>query len=79
MQERDKEYLEKAAKLQKAAEAVMAELEIRERWGKVGKIILVGSARFGLMASTNLDFEIYVEEPNINVGFEDRVQLSSKK
>ena len=70
MQERDKEYLEKAAKLQKAAEAVMAELEIRERWGKVGKIILVGSARFGLMASTNLDFEIYVEEPNINVGFE---------
>ena len=39
MQEQDKEYLEKAAKLQKSAEAVMAELEIRERWGKVGKII----------------------------------------
>ena len=70
MQEKDKEYLEKAARLQKAAEAVMAELEICERWGKVGEIILVGSARFGLMASTNLDFEIYVEEPNINVGFE---------
>lgn len=70
MQEKDKEYLEKAARLQKAAEAVMAELEICERWGKVGQTILVGSARFGLLASTNLDFEIYVEEPNINVGFE---------
>lgn len=70
MQEQDKKYLEKAAELQRAAEAVMAELEIRQRWGKVGKTILVGSARFGLMASPNLDFEIYVEEPDINVGFE---------
>lgn len=70
MEEQDKKYMEKAARLQKSAEDVMDTLQICQLWGKVGKVILVGSARFGLMASPNLDFEIYVDEPDINIGFE---------
>lgn len=62
--------IEKAVELQKQAEKVIDELQIIRRWGLVGKTILVGSANFGLMTTPNLDFEIYVEEPDIRVGFD---------
>lgn len=63
-------YLEKAAELQKQANKVIEELQIRYRWELVGKTILVGSASFGLMTTPNLDFEIYVENPDIRLGFD---------
>lgn len=63
-------YSEKAAELEKQAHKVMEVLQIRERWGKVGNTILVGSARFGLMTTCNLDFEIYVQEPDVRIGFD---------
>jgi hypothetical protein len=61
---------EKAVELQKQAQQVMEDLRIRYRWELVGKPILVGSANFGLMTTPNLDFEIYVEEPDIRMGFD---------
>jgi hypothetical protein len=64
------DYLEEAAKLQKQAYKVIEDLQLGYRWGLVGKTVLVGSANFGLMATPNLDFEIYVEEPDIRIGFD---------
>lgn len=63
-------YFEKAVELQKQAHKVMEDLQIRRRWELVGNAILVGSANFGLMTTPNLDFEIYVEEPDIRIGFD---------
>lgn len=63
-------YLEKAVELQKQGNMVIEDLQIRRRWELVGNTILVGSANFGLMATPNLDFEIYVEEPDIRIGFD---------
>jgi hypothetical protein len=58
-----------ADKLKKQAQEVITELGLTEKWGKIGELYLVGSARFGLMASTNIDFEVYVENPEISEGF----------
>ncbi|MCE5228133.1 hypothetical protein LLG95_00870 [bacterium] len=62
--------LEKASDLCARAHRVMDQLGLVERWGKVGKVCLVGSVRFGLMATPNIDFEIYVDRPTIRAGFE---------
>ena len=62
-------FKRKAADLQRQALQVIEDLKIRYRWELVGKTILVGSANFGLMTTPNLDFEIYVEEPDIRIGF----------
>lgn len=70
-------YLDKALELQQQAQQVMEELKIRERWEVVGKTILVGSAKFGLMTTPNLDFEIYVEEPDVRIGFDTIRELAT--
>ena len=66
----DSGYLEKAVNLQKQAYKIIEDLQIRDRWNMVGKTILVGSANFGLMTTPNLDFEIYVEQPDVRSGFD---------
>ncbi|MEN6411923.1 MAG: hypothetical protein ABFC84_04035 [Veillonellales bacterium] len=77
MIKRNMNYLEKAMKLQKQADKVIKDLQIRCRWELVGKTILVGSASFGLMTSPNLDFEIYVEEPDVRIGFDTIREFAS--
>lgn len=58
----------RAERLRRRAEIVIARLGLRERWARVGDLILVGSARFGLMTTPNLDFEIYAERPDAAMG-----------
>ncbi len=62
--------LEKAEELQRQALGVIEEIGLLTKWERVGKPILVGSIRFGLMTTPNIDLEIYVERPDIRVGFE---------
>jgi len=62
--------LRRADALQARARQVVADLGLADRWGRVGRVAEVGSSRFGLLVSPNLDFEIYVEQPEIGVGFE---------
>lgn len=62
--------LERADTLQSRAREVVETLGLIRRWGQVGRVAPVGSSQFGLMASTNLDFEIYVERPEIRAGFD---------
>jgi hypothetical protein len=61
--------LQTAARLQMQAHHVIDDLKIRIMWEKVGKTCLVGSVRFGLMTSANIDFEIYVDQPDPRAGF----------
>ncbi|MCC5466895.1 hypothetical protein [Pelosinus baikalensis] len=69
-------YIEKAVELQKQANKVIEDLQIKGRWELVGNTILVGSANFGLMTTPNLDFEIYVKEPDVRIGFDTVRELA---
>lgn len=59
----------RADALQARAREVMETLGLVRRWSQVGRVAVVGSSQFGLMACPNLDFEIYVERPEIGDGF----------
>ncbi|MBE0604317.1 MAG: hypothetical protein IH611_11935 [Deltaproteobacteria bacterium] len=69
MPDRSKDPVENAERLGKRALEIVAETRVRDLWEKVGRTFLVGSARFGLMAAPNIDFEIYVEKPDARDGF----------
>ncbi len=60
--------LERSARLARQAEDIMATLRVRELWGRLGRVVLVGSARYGLLNTPNIDFEIYVEQPDAATG-----------
>lgn len=70
MKVKGRKFLEKAEELQRQALGVIEEIGLLKKWERVGKPILVGSVRFGLMTTPNIDLEIYVERPDIKVGFE---------
>lgn len=61
--------LQKAGELQERGWEVLTRLGLRERWSRVGRPVLVGSLRFGLMRHPNLDLEIYTDTPQVADGF----------
>ncbi len=61
--------LEKSRLLQSAGQRVAAALDFERRWSAAGKVVPVGSARFGLMTTPNLDYEIYTDRPTPAAGF----------
>ncbi|MCF8044039.1 MAG: hypothetical protein K9K65_18800 [Desulfarculaceae bacterium] len=63
------DLLKKAAELQERGWEVVRRLGLLERWSRVGRPVLVGSLRFGLMRHPNLDMEIYTETPQVAEGF----------
>ena len=44
-------------------------LGLLERWARVGRPVVVGSLRFGMMRHPNLDLEIYADTPQVAEGF----------
>jgi len=70
MKVKGRKVLEKAEELQRQALGVIEEIGLLTRWKRVGKPTLVGSVRFGLMTKPDIDLHIYVERPDIKVGFE---------
>lgn len=62
--------LHRADQLQTKAQAIVDTLGLVSWWEQVGRVARVGSSQFGLMASSNLDFEIYVDQPEISAGFD---------
>lgn len=63
------DLLAQAARLQERAREVMAELKLEEIWSQQGRVVLVGSLRFGLMATPNIDLEVYTDRPQAGPGF----------
>ncbi len=57
-----------AERLRRRSEVIIERLRVRDCWARVGDVRLVGSARFGLMISPNIDFEVYVERPEVAAG-----------
>ena len=70
MKVKGRKVLEKAEELQRQALGIIEEIGLLTRWERVGKPTLVGSVRFGLMTKPDIDLHIYVERPDIKVGFE---------
>ena len=69
--------LEKSDLLQKAGRRVAAALDFERRWSAAGKVVPVGSARFGLMTTPNLDYEIYTDRPTPQAGFAVALALAA--
>lgn len=69
--------LDAAAHLQRRAGQLVESTGIRRLWETVGKTVLVGSARFGLMTTANIDFEVYVQRPDPRDGFSVMRELSA--
>lgn len=60
--------LKRSARLAEQAEDIMATLRVRMLWGRLGRVVLVGSARYGLLHTPNIDIEVYVEQPDVTAG-----------
>jgi len=60
--------LDRSDALARRAEALIARLRVRELWSRAGLVVPVGALRFGLMASPNIDYEIYAERPDPATG-----------
>ena len=70
--------MERAAALRERALRVIGGLGLMERWSRIGRPVLVGSVRFGLMANTNIDLEVYVPEPRVRDGFGVIAELAER-
>lgn len=61
--------LAQAERLRREGHDIMDRIGLLDRWGRIGRPMLVGSVRFGLMARPNLDLEIYTDRPDVQTGF----------
>jgi hypothetical protein len=55
-------------RLQKACE-ILDELGLLEKWGEVGRPVLVGATAYELMHSPDIDMEVFCKEPRVQDGF----------
>lgn len=59
-----------AERRQRAAEAILADLDLIGRWSAVGRPVLVGATSYGLMVAPDLDLEIFCDgDPSVEAGF----------
>lgn len=59
-----------AEQRQRAAEAILGELDLIGRWSAVGRPVVVGATSYGLMVAPDLDLEIFCDaEPTAEAGF----------
>ena len=64
------EYLTRAAERQKAAESILTQLDLLNRWRTFGKPVLVGAVAYGLVVAPDIDLEIFCPRLRIEDGFE---------
>jgi hypothetical protein len=53
----------------RAAYGIVRELELLERWGKYGEVVIVGSVGIGVVVPPDIDMEIHSDEPRVADGF----------
>ena len=59
----------RAAGRLRAAYGIVRELELLERWGKYGEVVIVGSVGIGVVVPPDIDLEIHSDEPRVADGF----------
>jgi len=62
--------LAREAQQRRAAEAVLADLDLIRRWDCYGRSALVGAFAYGLLADPDIDLEIYCPDLRIEHGFQ---------
>lgn len=67
--DREKSLLKREEQRRIQASRIIEELELINRWAKVGKPVIVGSVRLGLVVAPDIDLEVYSENPRIDDGF----------
>ncbi|WP_405069676.1 hypothetical protein OG558_08255 [Kribbella sp. NBC_01510] len=53
----------------RAAYGIVRDLELLERWGKYGEVVIVGSVGIGVVEPLDIDMEIHSDEPRVADGF----------
>ena len=53
----------------RAAYGIVRELDLLERWGKYGEVVIVGSVGIGVVVPPDIDLEIHSDEPRVADGF----------
>jgi hypothetical protein len=49
---------------------ILENLNLLAHWKTVGQPVVVGAVRYGLVASLDIDMEIYTDEPTVQAGFD---------
>lgn len=65
----ESDLLDQAASHRRRALDIIQTLGLFERWARVGRPVLVGAVRTGLMVAFDIDMEIYADDPQIADGF----------
>ncbi|MCL2649364.1 MAG: hypothetical protein FWD61_20620 [Phycisphaerales bacterium] len=65
-----KTLTEHAANQKRTATAILADLDLMERWRRFGRPVLVGAFAYDLMIDPDIDMEIYCPELRIEHGFQ---------
>jgi hypothetical protein len=60
----------RAAERRKAAEGILADLQLVERWGRFGRPVIVGALAYDLIVDFDIDMEIYCPDLQIDHGFQ---------
>lgn len=63
------DVLEQCNQRLRTAHAILAELQLFERWQAFGTPVLVGAVAYELAMAPDIDMEIYCDEPRIEDGF----------
>jgi hypothetical protein len=67
----DRDLLHRAAERRQHALALIDDLELFERWSRVGRVELVGAVAYDLVVSPDIDIEVFTPgTPSIRAGFQ---------
>jgi hypothetical protein len=62
--------LGRALRRQRRAQRILEELDLLARWRTLGRPVVVGSVRTGLVVARDIDLVVHVDEPDVAKGFE---------
>jgi hypothetical protein len=63
------DLLTRAANRREQALALLADLQLMERWSEVGEAVLVGATAYGLMVAPDIDIEVFCDQPRLQHAF----------
>lgn len=70
------EIIERALQRKKAAEEILDELQLLEKWSEIGDAYLVGAAAYNLIVSPDIDIETFCINPHAQKPLEFLTDLS---
>jgi hypothetical protein len=59
------------------AMAILEDLKLLERWGRVGTPCIVGAMSYGLQVAPDIDLEIFCQRPTVEAGFQVLAEVAA--